>query len=160
MNSQNVEYLILQRLCRAGKQSAQGAVCAVGGQQACAVSRLRCTGALSWLWPAPVVDARLIRQLCPGIKTAVAPNVVDAREYEIDGRGRSVDYGVSGRHGLVSQPRCGGVLRARNLSAGTKGNPRCAADHLRDAIPPLSSAPALPMFPLWSSPARCLIFGR
>ncbi len=82
MNSQNVEYLILQRYAEQEKNPLKALYARLEANklrrfEATMYRRAACAMTCS------NVDADLVRQLCPGIKVFVAPNVVDAREYEI-----------------------------------------------------------------------------
>jgi glycosyltransferase involved in cell wall biosynthesis len=82
MNSQNVEYLILQRYVEQERNPLKALYAKLE-----AVKLRRFEAAMyrraALAMACSSVDSELIRQLCPGIKTAVAPNIVDVREYEI-----------------------------------------------------------------------------
>jgi polysaccharide biosynthesis protein PslH len=82
MNSQNVEYLILQRYAEQEKNPLKALYARLEATkvrhfEAAMYRRSACAMACSQ------VDVELVRQLCPGLKAFVAPNVVDVREYEI-----------------------------------------------------------------------------
>jgi glycosyltransferase involved in cell wall biosynthesis len=85
MNSQNVEYLILQRYAEQEKNPLKALYARLEATklrrfEAVMYRRAACGMACS------TVDAALVRQLCPGLKVFVAPNVVDVREYEIEAK--------------------------------------------------------------------------
>jgi len=80
MNSQNVEYLILQRYIEHERNLFKALYARLEA------SKLRRFEAAMYrrailAMACSTVDTGLIRSLCPGIETAVAPNVVDVREY-------------------------------------------------------------------------------
>jgi len=84
MNSQNVEYLILQRYVQQERNPLKALYARLEA------NKLRRFEAAMYRRAALAmtcssVDAEFVRQLCPGLKTAVAPNVVDVREYGIVG---------------------------------------------------------------------------
>jgi len=83
MNSQNVEYLILQRYSEQEKNPLKALYARLesaklrhfeAAMYRRAVSAMTCS----------TVDADLVRRLCPGIQVFIAPNVVDVGDYEFD----------------------------------------------------------------------------
>ncbi len=83
MNSQNVEYVILQRYLQ---QESNPAKALYARLEAAKLRRFEATmyGRAVLGMACSSTDARQIEELCPGLKVAVAPNVVDPSEYEGD----------------------------------------------------------------------------
>jgi len=82
MNSHNVEHLILQRYAQQESNLFKALYARLeagklGRVEAAIYKRAVLVMVCSRL------DAALLEQLCPGLKTVVAPNVVDVRDYEI-----------------------------------------------------------------------------
>jgi glycosyltransferase involved in cell wall biosynthesis len=82
MNSHNVEHLILQRYIEQERNPLKALYARLEA------GKLRRYEAATYKRAVLVMvcsrqDAGLIEQLCPGIKTVVAPNVVDVRDYEM-----------------------------------------------------------------------------
>ena len=82
MNSQNIEYLILQRYVEQERNPLKALYARLEA------NKLRRFEAAMYRRAALAmtcssVDAEFVRRLCPGLETAVAPNVVDVREYEV-----------------------------------------------------------------------------
>ena len=84
MNSQNIEYLILQRYV---EQEGNGFKALYAQLEAAKLRRFEAAmyrrAVLAMACSS--VDTEQIAQLCPGIQTAVAPNVVDVNEYTVGG---------------------------------------------------------------------------
>lgn len=84
MNSHNVEHLILQRYVEQESNPLKALYARLEAR------KLRRFEAATYKRAALVMvcsrlDGELIEQLCPGLKTVVAPNVVDMRDYEMEG---------------------------------------------------------------------------
>lgn len=84
MNSQNVEYLILERYIAQERNPLKAMYARLEARKLRrfeaamyrrAVMAMACSS----------TDTALVRELCPGIETVVAPNVVDVGEYEVTG---------------------------------------------------------------------------
>jgi polysaccharide biosynthesis protein PslH len=84
MNSHNVEHLILQRYVGQESNPLKSLYARLEAGKLRrfeaaiykrAVLVMVCSG----------LDAKLIERICPGVKTVIAPNVVDVREYQISG---------------------------------------------------------------------------
>jgi len=84
MNSHNVEHLILQRYVEQESNPLKAFYARLEA------GKLRRFEAVTYKRAALVMvcsrlDGELIEQLCPGLRTAVAPNVVDVQDYEMAG---------------------------------------------------------------------------
>jgi len=95
MNSHNVEHLILQRYVGQESNPLKSLYARLEA------SKLRRFEAATYKRAVLVMvcsrlDAELIEQLCPGLKTVVVPNVVDVREYEMAGQVEPFIIGYQG----------------------------------------------------------------
>ena len=127
MNSQNVEYLILQRYAEQEKNPfkamyARLEAAKVRRFEAAMYRRAVCAMTCS------TVDAGLVRQLCPGIQVFIAPNVVDVRDYGLESEEEPFTIVYQGGIGLVPQPRRARVLCSTGLAAGAEASSARAAD--------------------------------
>jgi len=81
MNSQNVEYVILQRYLQQERNPAKALYARLEAAKLRRFEAIMYRRAVLGM-ACSTTDAHQIEELCPGLRVAVAPNVIDPKEYE------------------------------------------------------------------------------
>jgi glycosyltransferase involved in cell wall biosynthesis len=81
LNSHNVEHLVLERYAQQESNPFKALYARTEAGKLCRFEASICKRA-ALVMVCSRLDGELLEQLCPGLRTAVVPNVVDVREYE------------------------------------------------------------------------------